>query len=226
MRQRLNYLTDTASPVCKECSWTADVRPESRQHIFYIAGGLLVLAMVCAIFVSVSVASEPQRPKFDQVATTVTNYLRSQPNYQDGDLVSQKQVAAALDAVADLGWKVPDRDQIEQRALADGSFLATQLSTPAGRKFMRKIASKPGAYQRLDQLSTISRGERTVRDLVQKKGGDEFIEYLATTSSGRNFGRMMARTKNGVDLNKPTGRIYTANDLLKALKTVYASSTP
>ena len=57
---------------------------------------------------------------------------------------------------------------------------------------------------------------------MKQKGGDEFIEYLATTNSGRNLGQMMAGTKRGTNLNKPTGRIYTADDLLAVLKKSYA----
>jgi hypothetical protein len=36
---------------------------------------------------------------------------------------------------------------------------------------------------------------------------------------------MMADTPNGTDLNKPTGRIYTADDLLAILQKVYREST-
>ena len=42
------------------------------------------------------------------------------------------------------GWKVPNAEQIVELGLADNSFLVRELSTPAGRKFMRKIASAAG----------------------------------------------------------------------------------
>jgi hypothetical protein len=48
------------------------------------------------------------------------------------------------------------------------------------------------------------------------------IQYLATTKGGKNMGGMMAQARGGVDLNKPTGRIYTAEDLVAALKTAMA----
>ena len=35
---------------------------------------------------------------------------------------------------------------------------------------------------------------------------------------------MMAGTPNGTDLNLPTGRIYTADDLLAVVKKAYAKS--
>jgi hypothetical protein len=82
---------------------------------------------------------------------------------------------------------------------------------------MRKIAPRAGTYAHLDRLSTITRGETIIRDLVRTKDGDKMIQYLATTKGGKNMSGMMAQTRGGVDLNKPTGRIYTADDLVTAL---------
>jgi hypothetical protein len=86
---------------------------------------------------------------------------------------------------------------------------------------MRKIARLPGAYSRLDRLSTIPRGKTIVRDLIRQPDGHKFIEYLATTQGGHNLGGMMDHARKGVDLNKPTGRIYTADDLVGVLKHIY-----
>jgi hypothetical protein len=186
----------------------------------------LVLAAIIFGWAFAAVAAEPKRPAFDEIARAAGDYFHSLADYQDGDLISRLHVAAALDAVANVGWEAPNRAQIEDRTLADGSFLVRELSKPAGRKFMRKIAGTPGGYERLERLSSISGGQRTVRDLIHQRGGNEMIEYLATTSGGRNLGRMMAGTRNGVDLNKPTGRIYTANDFIAALKQAYPKQAP
>jgi hypothetical protein len=158
---------------------------------------------------------------FTEVAKAVDAWFAVDRDYQPGDLIRQSQVAGALEAVEVAGWKVPNGSVLVTRALADNSFLARELSTPAGRKFMRKIAQQPGGYSRLDRLSSIDRGERIVRDLVRAKNGAEFIAYLATTRGGRNLGHMLAGAKHGADLNKPTGRIYTASDLLFALETEF-----
>jgi hypothetical protein len=86
---------------------------------------------------------------------------------------------------------------------------------------MRKISKSPGTYSRLDRLSRLSQGQQVVSQLVGDVGGDVFITYLATTNSGHNLGQMMGGTPNGSDLNLPTGRIYTADDLLAALRKSY-----
>jgi predicted enzyme related to lactoylglutathione lyase len=78
----------------------------------------------------------------------------------------------------------------------------------------------------LDRLSSIPRGQTIVHDLVRQKDGDRFVEYLTTTKGGQNMGGMMAQARGGVDLNKPTGRIYTADDLIAALKSALAKPAP
>jgi hypothetical protein len=160
-------------------------------------------------------------PDFAVVKAAVAKYLASLEGYQDGDLICKSQAQQALAAVSQAGWDVPNSDAILKRALPDGSFLVKELSTPAGRSFMRRVARHPGAYSRLERLSTISGGEQLIRDLVRQKDGDKLVQYLATTPGGHNMGRMAANTKQGVDLNKATGHIYTAGELVAELEKAY-----
>jgi hypothetical protein len=185
-----------------------------------------VTGVVLILFAtSLAAADAPAaRPEFAKVAQAVADYFRAQPDQLETDLVNQHQVRAALAAVAAAGWQVPGQEKIAGRALADNSFLVRELSTPDGKKFMRKLAQHSGTYSRLDRLSTLQNGQETIHSLIQKKGGEDLVTYLATTSGGNNLGRMMSGTKGGVDLNKPTDRIYTADDLLAALKQAYDAS--
>lgn len=195
------------------------VRP-STKHCWFLADLWLCLALATQIG-SVADAKPPVRPDFDKVSQAVFTYFQAQPDHERSDLVSQRDVKAALAQVKAIGWDVPTQNKIVDRALADSSFIVRELSTPDGRKFMRKIAQHPGTYSRLDRLSTLGNGEATIHSLIGDKGGDDFVTYLATTTSGKNLGKMMAGTQGGVDLNKPTGRIYTADELVDALKQVY-----
>jgi hypothetical protein len=81
-------------------------------------------------------------------------------------------------------------------------------------------------YSQVDRLSSIARGRQIVRDLVRQRGGDQFVEYLTTTKGGRRLGDMLAGAQQGVDLNKPTGRIYTANDLAAVLRREFENQRP
>lgn len=157
------------------------------------------------------------------VAKVVEEFFASQPGYQKDDLINQSQIEKVVAKLVSNGLKIHDPSSIPKRGLADNSFLVRELSTPDGKRFMRKIAPRPGAYARLDRLSTISGGQSLVRDLIRQKDGDKMIEYIATTKGGKNMGGMMAQARGGVDLNKPTDRIYTADDLVAALKAATAN---
>ncbi|MEX0611172.1 MAG: hypothetical protein WD738_24160 [Pirellulales bacterium] len=180
------------------------------------------LVFLCLFLADGSAAKQPKAvPEFVIIAHAVESYFASVPDYQAGDLISRAHIQGALACVDAAGWSVPNADEMVQLGLADSSTLVRQLSTPAGRKFMRKIAGQPGAYERLDRLTSIARGQAIVSDLIRRKGGDEFVKYLATTKGGQNLGKQLAATRRGVDLNKPTGRIYTKDDLIAALTRVW-----
>jgi hypothetical protein len=161
---------------------------------------------------------------FRAVTQSVGTYFASLPDYQAGDLLSQSSIEGALRAVEAGGWNVPHARELVERGLPENSFLIRELSSPAGKKFMRRIARQPGAYARLDRLSTISGGQTVIRDLIRKPGGDELVKYLASTKGGQNLGKKLAGARDGVDLNKPTGRIYTADDLLAELQRTYQNN--
>jgi hypothetical protein len=194
-----------------------DARSARPVRMFFVQS-FAILALLVA---TAGVASAAAPPSFEMVVRSLTEYFKSLPDYQRGDLMSQQQVSAALAAVAKVGWEVPDAEKITELALPDNSFLVGELATPDGKRFMRKISRNPGTYSRLDRLSRLSQGQQVVSQMVGDVGGDVFITYLATTNSGHNLGQMMAGTPKGTDLNLPTGRIYTADDLLGVLKKAY-----
>jgi hypothetical protein len=169
------------------------------------------------------VAASPAPPAdFAVVRQAVARYFAGQIDYQDGDLISQTDIVKALDEVLLAGWDVPARAALVQRALPDNSFLVKELSTPAGKKFMRRVGRNAGGISRLDRLSAIGGGQQLIRDLIRQKDGDKFVEYLATTAGGRTLGHMVGNARRGSDLNQPTGRIYTADELLAELENLAA----
>jgi hypothetical protein len=182
------------------------------------------LVFLVAFLAPITTASAAKLPAFDKVVQAMTAYFQSQQDYQAGDLLDQSQAAGALEAIAAAGWEVPQAKQIVALALPDNSFLVTQLATPSGKRFMRKIAKTPGTYSRLDRLSQISKGKSAVKILIRDPGGDTMLAYMATTPGGKNLGAMMAGTPKGTNLNQPTGRVYTADDLLAVVKQAYKAS--
>lgn len=185
-------------------------------------GEVFMLACLCQLFAWRGWAAPAGTPTFEQVAAATAAYFETLPDYQPNDLMSRSNVAGALNAIAQVGWEVPFPEKIERLALADDSFLVTELATPDGKAFMRKIARNRGAYGRLDRLSQIQDGEDAVKILINDPGGDTMITYMTTTPGGHELGKMMAGTPNGSNLNKPRAHIYTADDLLALLKKIYA----
>jgi hypothetical protein len=185
---------------------------------------ILLVSLVLAVYMIGSAAAAPQTQARDDraVAKVVDAYFASQPGYQKGDLISRSQIEKIVAKLVSDGVKMSDPSSVAKLGLPDDSFLVRELSTPDGRRFMRKISQHSGSYSHLDRLSTIPRGQQLIRDLARQKDGDKLIEYLATTKGGKNMGSMMAQARGGVDLNKPTGRIYTADDLMTALKDAMA----
>jgi hypothetical protein len=184
----------------------------------------ILLSVAVAIYMAEFVLAAPRPHALDDraVAKVVEEFFVSQPDYQRDDLITRSQIEKVVAKLVSDGVKISDPGSIAKRGLADDSFLVRELSTPSGKRFMRKISTRSGGYSHLDRLSTSPRGESIVRDLMRTKDGDKMIEYLATTKGGKNMGSMMAQARGGVDLNKPTGRIYTADDLMAALNDAMA----
>jgi len=184
--------------------------------LFYKAGAVVAVSL---LLTGLAIAAQRSRALDGMaIAQAVESFFASQPDYQKGDLITRSQIEKVIAKFQAAGVKVTDGEQIAKLGLADDSFLVRELSTTEGRRFMRKVARDAGGYSHLDRLSAIPRGQTIVHDLVRQKDGEKFVEYLATTKGGQRMGGMMAQTRGGVDLNKPTGRIYTADDLIAALK--------
>lgn len=146
------------------------------------------------------------------------------PDYRPGDIIAQSEVEPLFAQLKRMGWAVPERKRLLHKVPGDRDFLIRKLRTPRGRKFMRRIADYPGAYDRLDRLSWLPQGKQTVHDLIHKTGGHEMIEYLTTSAGGAALGKMLSRAPKGAHFNEPSGRIYTVEELLARLKRRYAAA--
>lgn len=190
----------------------------------------LTVAGALGLLWSEAFAAEPAAapssslPQFEQVRTTVNEYFRTLPEYEAGGVLTRKDVQPLFARLQAVGWTVADREAILAQVPQEGDFLVQQLRTPEGRKFASRIAAYPDGYDRLERLSRIPNGKTTVRDLVRSKGGDKLIEYLATTPGGAEMGKMLSKDPRGAKFNQPTGKIYTAAQLLARLKQSYAAA--
>jgi hypothetical protein len=187
-----------------------------RKILFFIAAAIAV-----GPFQTAWAVEQSPLPKFEKIEAAVWRYFQAQPKFQALMIITREQVEPLVKALARMGFALPDPDSILDRLPAKNEFLVTELYSPAGLKFMARIAQYPDAYDRLDRLSRLPHGRQTVHDLIQGPGGDKMIQYMTTAPGGKNMGKMISNAPMGADFNKPTGRIYTVQMLIVHLKAQY-----
>jgi len=148
----------------------------------------------------------------------VLRCFQIQPDYRAGDLITQDKVEPLLAHLKWMGLPLPNAKQILEKVPAKDEFLAEQLRTPNGRKFMREISGYTGGYDRLDRLSRLPYGKQTIRDLIRGPDGYKMIEYMTTAPGGKALGDQLSNAPQDGDFNAKTGRIYTAEMLLRRLE--------
>ncbi len=153
-----------------------------------------------------------------EVEPMVKKHFAGLPDYQPGDIISRSNVEPLFAQLADRGWNVADRKAVLAAVPADDNFLVTSFRTKSGRKFMRDVAKYPEAYDRLDRLARLPYGKLAIRRLIRGPDGYRMIEYMTTTRGGIELGKQLSNAPQGKNFNRPTGRLYTAELLLKRLK--------
>jgi hypothetical protein len=158
---------------------------------------------------------------FSDVEVVVERYFRILPGYRPGDLITREDVKPLLGQLERMGLPRTESQRMLDDLPANDEFLPEQFSTPAGRNFMRQIAKYIGAYDRLDRLSRLPRGQQTIRDLIRGPDGYKMLQYMTTAPGGRVLGEQLSDAPGAGDFNAPTGRIYTVDTLLKRLERVF-----
>ncbi|MBN2577873.1 MAG: hypothetical protein JXB10_02695 [Pirellulales bacterium] len=181
--------------------------------------GILVLMIGGCFAVAQTTSAEKSNASLqDEVERYVEHYFENQPDFSPAYLITREQTEPLLEAFRRRGWSSKMIDSLAKRLVSKEDFLARELDSPAGRKFMKQIAQYPHAYDRLDRLSRLPLGRQTVHDLIYKVGGGDMIEYLTTSAGGKEMGKMLSQDPHGQDFNKPTGRIYTLPMLVAAFR--------
>lgn len=162
-------------------------------------------------------------PKFATVRAVVLRELVQPPERMPLDIVARSEVQRVFDQLRLMGWPVRDEKAIVKQVPGDTDFVLQKLRTPQGRRFMRKIAHYPQGYDRLYRLASLPHGRQTVVRLIQSKGGERMIAYLTESRGGKNLGKMLQDTPRGRNFNRPTGKIFTADALIKRLQQSYTA---
>ena len=179
-----------------------------------------IAVAVMSIGIGVVRAETKPIPPMSEITAAVKQFFKDQKNYKPGDLITRDQIAPLLDRLQEMGLPLPDKKQILADLPNKKEFLVRQLSTPAGKKFMRQIARYPEAFDRVDMAdSPAARTAKRSSIWIRGPDGYKMIEYMTTAAGGKELGRMLSQAPDGHNFNKPTDRIYTADLLVERLET-------
>lgn len=210
------------------------MRVDQQQHCWLIRR-VVAGAVAASVMLSGVLAAEGDREVraggpgasigWGEVRRVVETQLSSRKDFEPSDLLSRSQVSGVLQQLAAAGWSPDDRSEIEADTLPDNSVLVRTLRSPQGVRFMRKVAGQPGVYDRLDRIASETGGEPLLVGLVRLPDAERFtvarparglpdlVDFLPKNASGK--------TRTVKDFGKPTGRVYTAADLVQRLESSY-----
>ena len=158
-----------------------------------------------------------------EVAKVLEAHFAKKPGYRPGDLVGREDLREIALRLADAGlMPAGGIDDLEARIPSETAEIRKLLSGKDGQRFMRQIARMPGGYKQFDNLANLPTGGQFGRDMVEARGGDEIIAYLTGTKGGQRLSRSLARHNLQRAGRQPPPRIYTQDDLEKALTQLYA----
>ena len=152
-----------------------------------------------------------------RLSAMVDRHFRKRRDYRDGDLICRRDVVEVLALLKKAGWEPVKAKEIEESALPANDFLVELFSKPAGRQFMRKVKTYKLIYDRLDRIARVPGGRRMLADLVRlpdgeryaawrpQRGAPDLLDLLPKRGNGRK--------RHIKDYERPTGRIYTAEQL-------------
>jgi hypothetical protein len=195
----------------------------SQQFTVRVRAVTCVAVFFCFATAAIGASVPKDLPTFEKAWQTVETELAKYPNYQDGDLISRRQVEVVFPVLQKLGWKVLDQSDILAMLPDDNEFFVTRLRTKAGRKFMRQMSQYPLAFDRIDRLGQMSMGNDNIDALIRGPDGYKMLQYMTETVWGKNMGKMLSKAPKGKDFNGPTGRLYTADALMLRLQQSYVA---
>ena len=179
----------------------------------WVAGMLVAMLVAPTLF-----AAGRATPTMAQVEKVVAEELAKKRDYQPGDLISRADAEPIFNRLMEMGMQPFDPETLYNQFLPYNSFLVTEMSTAAGRKFMRKVSKYPDVYDRLERLSWMPAGRELIRELTQRGDGPEVLQTLTTPAGAKAVEQIMAGDVRGANFALPTGHIHTAEQLLERLR--------
>lgn len=190
---------------------------------------MLILACLSTSWCSFSSADESKPP--DQISTSefrrvVAKFFHDN-ELQRNAIITQRDVRPLLGTLKSQGM-ILDQKELMQMIPGDDSALVRLLRTPNGRKFMGQTSNNKLMFDRLERITNEPGGKRLLRDLMKLPdaaryakidtgpGVPDLIDFLPKIGS--------SKTRRVKDYKKPTGNLYTFNDVVEYLAKQVSSS--
>ena len=190
----------------------------------FMAGKLLLV--LATLFCGAPTVAQQQGSieSFQDVQQIFQWHFAHLSGYATGDLLTTRDVDPLFDQLARAGWEVEDRDEILARVIPSESFLGKTLRSSKGNEFFRNISRYSGAMDRVERMSKLPHGKKSIQRLVYELPmGVDFVKAMSTTPGGQYLDYGLSRTRKGKDFGKKTGHIYTEDALSQALQTSFAT---
>lgn len=162
-------------------------------------------------------------PRWEDIDAALTDFFKQEPNHQQGDLVTREQAERFLKLLPAFGWPLEQAGQaaLMEKMISEKHFLAQNLRTTAGTKFMRKISQYPRGYDRVHRLTGLKGGKDRLKELIRDPAGYKLIEYMTKSDGGKNMGLLLGGVPGGKEFNSPTGFAYTADTFRTRLQDLH-----
>ena len=184
----------------------------------------MLLYGLCLGEVAVAGLNDGRVSDFSKVKNLVQWHFSLRRDHAPGDIVSRSNVEPVLKQLRLIGWVIPDQKSILNRVLRDDDYLVRQLRRTVGRKFMRNVREYPMVYDRMHRLTGLANGRRALQEMIRTPGGHKVMLQLTQKTDDQKRDPILAGVRTDANFDKPTGRIYTVEHLLAALKKSYDKS--
>ncbi len=167
-------------------------------------------------------------PAWSRVKECVETHLVSLGLVEGNALVTRGDIMPVLKQLELQGWHGLTGSELVERLMDDGEFLARELRSSPGRAFLKRLGDDRLIYDRLDRVARMPGGQALIHDLIRLPDGHRYAkrnpprgvpsltELLPKGASGK--------TPRVPDLDKPTGRIYTVEQLWQSLETAHQTA--
>ncbi|MBS0211308.1 MAG: hypothetical protein JSS27_20370 [Planctomycetes bacterium] len=192
----------------------------NRRVVLRLCGGASLAMVAGCVATTAWSAPKPATPagKKPSLEDRTASYFAARKDMKPGELITRGDVDALVKQLAKEGYDVKPFEPLLSRLEPDGSLLARNLRSSAGKQLARQSAQYPMGYERLDHLARLPDGAGILQKLVDGPDGYKLVEYLAVEPGGKEMGRMLSQTPSGKNFNAATNKIYTADQLVKQLK--------